>query len=172
MLKTRIITAVVLLAVLLLAILSGSIYVFAGLAVIFFAGAAWEALRLFNNRYAIAGALVWSAALVWVIFSGSFRQSVLLCGLCAAIWVVRLVPALKLGLPSLQGFGNRLLTGIYGVAILGAFIALMISASWRRRFRRASPGRARSAVASPCWRSARRPSSPPRCAIPSRCSCI
>ncbi|HEX2604853.1 MAG TPA: phosphatidate cytidylyltransferase [Oxalicibacterium sp.] len=126
MLKTRIITAVVLLAVLLLAILSGSLYVFAALVILFFAGAAWEALRLSQNRYAVAGALVWSAALVWVIFSGSFRQSVLLCGLCAGLWVVRLVPSLKIGLPPLQGFGNRLLTGIYGVAILGAFIALMM----------------------------------------------
>jgi phosphatidate cytidylyltransferase len=93
---------------------------------IFFAGAAWEALRLFRNRYAAVGALIWSAAFVWVIFSGSFRQSVLLCGVCVAIWILRLVPALSIGLPPLHGIGNRLLTGIYGVAILGAFIALMM----------------------------------------------
>jgi phosphatidate cytidylyltransferase len=126
MLKTRVITAVVLLAVLLLAIFSGSFLVFAGLTVIFYACAAWESLRLFRNRFAIAVALMWTLIFVYLIFSGTFKQSMFLCGLCVAIWAVRLTPSLGLGLPSLESTGNRLLTGIYGIAILGAFIALLM----------------------------------------------
>jgi phosphatidate cytidylyltransferase len=126
MLKTRIITAVILLAVLLLAIFSGSFKVFAGLTVIFFACAAWESLRLFRNRFAIAVAVMWTILFIYLIGTGSFKQSMLLCAISVAIWALRLTPSLAIGLPSLEGTGNRLLTGIYGVAVLGAFIAILM----------------------------------------------
>lgn len=126
MLKTRVITALLLLAVLLLVIFSGSFKAFAGLAIIFFACAAWESLRLFRSRFAVVVALVWTILFIYLIVTGSFKQSMLLCGLCVAIWALRLAPSLAIGLPSLESAGNRLLTGIYSVAILGAFIALLM----------------------------------------------
>jgi phosphatidate cytidylyltransferase len=126
MLKTRVITALVLLAVLLLVLFSGSFLVFAGLTVIFFTCAAWESLRLFRNRFAVVVAVMWTILFGYLIVTGSFRQSMLLCALSVAIWLLRLAPSLAIGLPSLEGVGNRLLTGIYGVAILGAFISLLM----------------------------------------------
>lgn len=126
MLKTRIVTAVVLLAVLLLVIYSGSFIAFAVLTVAFFAAAAWECLRLFGNKNPVVGAVLWTVAFAWLIYSGSFKQSVFLAAMCVAIWALRLTPSLALGLPVMSGLANRLLTGIYGIAILGAFIALLV----------------------------------------------
>jgi len=126
MLKTRIITAVVLLAVLLLAILSGSFFVFACLAALFFAGAAWEVLRLFRVRYEIPGALLWTAVFLWVAHGSSFKQSVVLCGVCVALWAIRLVPSLAIGLPRQDSAGSRVLAVVYGFALLGAFVALLM----------------------------------------------
>ncbi|MES2026217.1 MAG: phosphatidate cytidylyltransferase [Pseudomonadota bacterium] len=126
MLKTRIITALILLAVLLLVIYSGSFVAFAVLTIVFFAASAWECLRLFGNKNPILGAAIWTAAFTWLIYSGSFKQSVFLSAICVAIWALRLTPSLVLGLPVMTGMANRLLTGIYGIAILGAFIALLV----------------------------------------------
>lgn len=126
MLKTRIVTALVLLAILLLTVLSGSFPVFALVTTAFFAAAAWECLRLFGNRHPAIGAALWTAAFAWLVFFGNFDQGPLLPGLCVAIWALRLTPSLAMGLPPLEGTGNRLLTGIYGVAILGAFISILV----------------------------------------------
>ncbi|MNR76276.1 Phosphatidate cytidylyltransferase [compost metagenome] len=126
MLKTRIITAVVLLAVLLLVIYSGSFIAFALLTGAFFAAAAWECLRLFGNKSPVPAAVLWTAAFSWLVYSGSYKQSVILSAMCVAIWALRLTPSLALGLPLMTGLANRLLTGIYGIAILGAFIALLV----------------------------------------------
>ncbi|WP_353156357.1 phosphatidate cytidylyltransferase [Herminiimonas fonticola] len=125
MLKTRIITAVILLAVLLLAIFSGSFIVFSILTAIFFAAAAWECLRLSGNKFPVVGAVLWTVAFAYLVVTASFKQSVLLYGICVAIWALRLVPSLAFGLPPLNGVRNRLLTGIYGIAVLGAFIAIL-----------------------------------------------
>lgn len=125
MLKTRVITAVILLAVLLLAIASGSFVVFAVLTAIFFAAAAWECLRLFGNKFPVVGAVVWTIAFAFLVVTASFKQSVLLYGVCVAIWALRMVPSLAFGLPPLDGIRNRLLTGIYGIAILGAFVSIL-----------------------------------------------
>lgn len=125
MLKTRIITAVILLAILLLAIFSGSFVVFAILTAGFFAATAWECLRLLGNKFPVVGAVLWTTAFAYLVVTASFKQSVLLYGICVAIWVLRLVPSLKFGLPPLDGVRNRLLTGIYGIAVLGAFVAIL-----------------------------------------------
>jgi phosphatidate cytidylyltransferase len=125
MLKTRVITAVVLLAVLLLVLASNSFVVFAVMVTAFFAAAAWECLRLFGNKHPAVGAALWTAAFAYIIFSGALVRAPVLCALCVAIWGLRLAPSLVIGLPPLDGVGNRLLTGIYGVAILGAFVALL-----------------------------------------------
>lgn len=125
MLKTRVITALVLLAVLLSVLYSRSFLFIVLVAAVFFAAAAWESFRLFQNRQPILGAAIWAAAFLFVVLQGSVGEATLLYALCAAIWAIRLVPSLALGLPPLESFANRLLNGIYGVAILGCFAAII-----------------------------------------------
>lgn len=124
MLKTRVITAVVLLAVLLLAIFSGIPLVFTVVAIAFFAAAAWECLRLFGNRQPLLGAALWTLAFAWLALFGRIDGPIL-PALCVVIWALRLTPSLAMGLPPAGGIGDRLLMGIYGVAILGAFVAVL-----------------------------------------------
>lgn len=124
MLRTRVITALVLLAVLLSVLFSQSFIFFVGVAALFFAAAAWESFRLFHNRQPVLGAIVWTAAFLFLVLRGDPATGRLLSGLAVGIWAIRLAPSLKIGLPALGGFGNRLLNGIYGIAILACFIAL------------------------------------------------
>lgn len=126
MLKTRVITAFVLLAILLAVIFSKSFIVFAVVAALFFAAAIWECFRLFNGKHPIVGAVIWTAAFGFLIIRNDFSSASVFFGLCVAIWVVRLVPSLAIGLPSIDGAGNRLLNGIYGIAILGCFMAITV----------------------------------------------
>lgn len=124
MLKTRVITALILLAIFLAVLFSRSFLVFALGATIFFAAAAWESFRLFHGKHPIVGAVLWTAAFVFILFRENFAEAALLFGLCSAIWIIRLAPSLALGLPPLDSTGSRLLNGIYGITILGCFIAI------------------------------------------------
>jgi phosphatidate cytidylyltransferase len=126
MLKTRVITALVLLAVLLSVLFSNSFLFFAIVAAAFFAAAAWESFRLFNNRHPLIGAALWTVAYGLIILNGDFAGAAVLGGVCVAIWALRLAPSLAIGLPPLDGFGNRLLNGLYGVALLGCFVAIAV----------------------------------------------
>jgi phosphatidate cytidylyltransferase len=125
MLKTRVITALVLLAVLLSVLFSNSYLFFAAVAAAFFAAAAWESFRLFDNKHPVIAAAVWTLAFAFIVLRGDLSGAAVLCGLCVAIWVVRLVPSLATGLPPLDSFGNKLLNGIYGIALLGCFVAIV-----------------------------------------------
>jgi phosphatidate cytidylyltransferase len=126
MLRTRVITALVLLAVLLPILFSNSFTAFALVLIVFFAAASWECFRLFENRQPAVGATIWTIAFLFVIFKqGSFAMP-LLFAICAAIWLLRLLPSLAVGLPPLGGFNNRLLNGIYSIAILGCFVAMLV----------------------------------------------
>ena len=128
MLGTRVITAVVLLVVLLALLASHSVLAVAVAAGIFTAAAAWEAARLFKNRYPIAMAAVWTVLFALAVSRQSYvnpRALLTLMSLCVLIWAVRLAPSLMLGLPPLDGLGNKLLGGIYGVTILGCFVAIL-----------------------------------------------
>jgi phosphatidate cytidylyltransferase len=126
MLKTRVITALVLLAVLLSVLFSHSYLFFAAVTAAFFAAAAWESFRLFGNKHPVVGAALWTLAFAFIVFKGDLSGASLLCGLCAAIWAVRLAPSLAMGLPPMEGFGNRLLNGVYGIALLGCFVAIVV----------------------------------------------
>jgi phosphatidate cytidylyltransferase len=126
MLKTRIITALVLLAVFVAVLAVGSYTVFTLVTAVFFAAAAWESFRLFDSKAPIIGAATWTIAFGYLVLSGAFLDSAVLFWLCALVWILRLTPSLKFGLPSLQGFGNRLLTATYGVAVLGCFAAILV----------------------------------------------
>jgi phosphatidate cytidylyltransferase len=120
MLRTRVITALILLVALLSVSFSGSFIFFVAVAAVFFGATVWESFRLFKNRHALAGAAV------FIVLNHSLYSATLLCGVCAAIWAVRLAPSLALGLPPLDGLGNRLLNSIYGIAILGCFVAMTV----------------------------------------------
>ncbi|WP_136417329.1 phosphatidate cytidylyltransferase [Herbaspirillum sp. ST 5-3] len=126
MLKTRVITALVLLAILLSVVYSKSYPFFVLVAAAFFAAAAWESFRLFHNRQPLVGAALWTVAFVFLVSRDALDSTILLFALCAAIWAIRLAPSLAIGLPTLEGFGNRLLNGIYGIAILGCFLAIVV----------------------------------------------
>jgi phosphatidate cytidylyltransferase len=124
MLKTRVITAVVLLLILLAVLFSHSFVAFAVAVAVFFAAAIWESFRLFKNRHPVIGAILWTAAFLFLLFNEKVFDARVLFGVCAAIWLIRLAPSLATGLPALESVGNRLLNGIYGIAILGCFIAI------------------------------------------------
>lgn len=124
MLRTRVITALVLLAVFVTLLYWNSFPAFALVAAIFFAAAVWESSRLFGSKRPIVGASAWTVAFVLIGFHGGVLDG-LLFGLCVAIWTIRLAPSLAVGLPSLEGVANRLLNAIYGIAILGCFVAIL-----------------------------------------------
>jgi phosphatidate cytidylyltransferase len=125
MLRTRVITALVLLAILLTILLSGSFLAFALAVTVFFAAASWESFRLFKSRRPVLGAALWTAAFAFLLFRVAFDNAAALFAICAAIWLLRFVPSLAFGLPPMESIGNRLLNGTYGIAILGCFIAMV-----------------------------------------------
>ncbi|MBI1890793.1 MAG: phosphatidate cytidylyltransferase [Burkholderiales bacterium] len=126
MLKQRVITAVVLLALLVAVLFSGSFIAFALTAAVFFGAAMWECFRLFDNRHPQVGAAIWTAAFLILIFNLHQFAAPLLFVVCAAIWALRLAPSLGIGLPPREGMNNRLLSGVYGISILGCFVAITI----------------------------------------------
>jgi phosphatidate cytidylyltransferase len=125
MLKTRVITALVLLVLLLALLASNSYTAVVIAAALFFAAAAWEALRLLGNQRAMFGAVIWTAVFLYIALAQKPINTTLLFGLCSLIWLVRLGPSLALGLPAQNTIASRLLTGIYGIAILGCFFAIL-----------------------------------------------
>ena len=126
MLRTRVITAVVLLLVLLAVLYSGSQIAFSLVLIAFYAGAAWESARLFGKNSPVLSATIWTIAFAIVVAAQHFAGMMLLFALCAAIWAIRLAPSLYVGLPPTSGIGNRLVGGIYGIAIFGSFIAIAV----------------------------------------------
>lgn len=125
MLKTRVITALVLLGILLPILFFNSFPALILVATVFFAAAAWESARLFGLARPLLAAAIWTAVFAVVVYQGAFAEATLLFSLCIAIWAVRLTPMLKIGLPALGNLGNRLLSGVYGIAILGCFVAIV-----------------------------------------------
>jgi phosphatidate cytidylyltransferase len=125
MLKTRIITALVLLAVVLVLLFLNSFTVFALTAIVFFIVAIWESFRLFGSKQPMIGTVFWACIFGLIAFKNNFFEEKLLFAICCGIWFLRLIPSLAIGLPSLHSVSNRLLNGIYEIAILGCFIAIL-----------------------------------------------
>jgi phosphatidate cytidylyltransferase len=127
MLKTRIITAIVLLAVLLPILYFNNYAAFAVVATMFFGAAIWEAFRLFrpgsNQALLVAG--FWTAAFAYGFFIQGASSPVFWFAVSVLIWLLRLVPSLKIGLPPLEAGGNTLLSVTYAVAIVGCFAAIV-----------------------------------------------
>ena len=128
MLKTRIVTALVLLAVLLPVLYSNNYTAFAVVATAFFGAAVWETFRLFNpkSNKALIVAAFWTAAFAWTFFfndSGTSRTFWFV--ISVLVWLLRFAPSLKTGLPPLDSVGNTLLSLTYAVSLVGCFAAIV-----------------------------------------------
>lgn len=128
MLKTRVITAVVLLAVLLPILYFANFTAFAVVATLFFGAAIWESFRLFKPESAQAAlliALFWTAAFVYAFFVAGQARLVFWFAISVLIWALRFVPSLKIGLPPLASTANTLTSLTYAIAIVGCFGAIV-----------------------------------------------
>ena len=127
MLKTRVITALLLLAVLLPILYLNFFPAFAVVAVLFFAAAIWECARLFgvNGQRALACAAAAMILLILVLVKGNGGNLGSLFALCVALWGLRFTPSLGLGLPPLNSFGNRIVGFTYAISIFGCFLAIL-----------------------------------------------
>jgi phosphatidate cytidylyltransferase len=126
MLRTRVITAVVLLAILLPVLYFNNYTAFAVVATVFFGAAIWECFRLFNpdthNAHVIA--IVWAAVFAISVFTGHTNLS-FWAALSVALWIARFAPSLKIGLPPLGTPANTLLSLVYAFAVVGCFAAIV-----------------------------------------------
>ena len=128
MLKTRVITALVLLAVLLPVLYSQSLIAFGVVAGIFLAAAMWECMRLFKRGQGVPAAILWSlgfAAWVQAQLMQVQINGLALFALCVLSWTLCFVPMLKLGLPKLRSRWDRLVSVLYMVSIFACFIAMI-----------------------------------------------
>ena len=127
MLKTRIITAIVLLAVLLPVLYWGDPTAFAVVVTVSFGAAIWEGFRLFNpgSTRAVAVSLAWSGAFCYAFFLAGPARPLFWFAISALIWLLRFVPALKIGLPPLACAGNTMLSLTYAIAIVACFAAIV-----------------------------------------------
>ena len=131
MLKTRVVTAAALLLLLAAVLWSKSDIAFLLVAALFFAVASWESARLFGAKRPLVLASVWTILFLCLMFSPRWINQHVLFGVCVALWLVRFAPALKIGLPAIGSFANRLLATTYSIALLGCFLAIEVLYSWR-----------------------------------------
>jgi phosphatidate cytidylyltransferase len=126
MLKTRVITALVLLGILLPVFYSANLYAFSAVVLLFFAAAIWECQRLFKKPLAIPMVILWTGFFAYFLFHLDSFHSPLLFALCTAFWLVRFIPLLYKGLPEVFGFANGMLSTLYGITIFGCFAAVAV----------------------------------------------
>ena len=126
MLKTRVITAVVLLALILPVLFSGARWPIIGLCTIFVAAACWESLRLFGHRMVVVVSVVWTAMFFWLASTGNSNQFLLIWSVTVLAWVLKLIPALRFGLPALSSASSRIYSALYLISVLGCFLALLV----------------------------------------------
>lgn len=127
MLKTRIITALALLAVLLPVLYFNNYTAFAVVASVFFGAAIWECFRLFNPETAKAPliAAFWTAAFVYAFFIAPSPNPTFWFAISVLVWALRFAPSLKLGLPPLNSSANTFLSLVYAIAVVGCFAAIV-----------------------------------------------
>ncbi len=135
MLRTRVITAVILLAVLLAVLYVNSLSVLTITVTAFFFAAVWESGRLFDARFPLIGAALWAAVLLFLTFGDSAMwpqahlaplPPLMLAAISVATWLIRLGPSLAIGLPPLKTVGNWLLSFIYCITLLACFVAILV----------------------------------------------
>jgi phosphatidate cytidylyltransferase len=127
MLKTRVITAVVLLAVLLPVLYFANYAAFAVVAGAFFVAALWETGRLFGGegQPSAAGVRIVVGVVAFAMLATNSASPVIWFVVSVALWALRFVPSLKIGLPPLGSTSNALLSGSYALALVGCFAAII-----------------------------------------------
>ncbi|WP_374359719.1 phosphatidate cytidylyltransferase [Pseudoduganella danionis] len=127
MLKTRIITAVLLLAVLLPVLFSQYFPAVAAVVTLFVAAALWEAARLFGVSAAKAklAGVAGGALFVLLMLVAKPASVNSLYGVACLLWLIRYVPTLGMGLPPLQGGGNWSMATTFSFAIFACFFAIL-----------------------------------------------
>lgn len=127
MLITRILTAVVLLAVLLPVLYFNNFLAFAAVATAFFGASIWESFRLFNpdSRRALVIASFWTAAFAYAFFVATPGATTFWFAIGALLWLLRFAPSLKLGLPPLGSSANTTLSLLYAIAVVACFAAIV-----------------------------------------------
>ena len=124
MLKTRIITAVLLLALLLAIVSAQSYTLFALASAVFFAAASWECFRLFKARWPLINTALWTILLLVILFEEEPARLYWLYLVCVAIWLAAFAPSLAKGLPTFEANSNRVLGVFYILAISTCFLSI------------------------------------------------
>lgn len=121
MLHLRIITALVLLAVLIPVLAYGSWQLGAGVALVFVTLGAWEWMRLlrWGALASVVGAAVWALGLLLSGLYWPTQSAWTLLGLSAIVWGLAVPVWLARGLPTSWGFPSWWLTGV-GAIVLAA----------------------------------------------------
>jgi phosphatidate cytidylyltransferase len=127
MLKTRIITALALLAVLLPVLYFNNPLAFGVVVTLFFGAAIWEGFRLFNpgSKQALLISVFWTAAFCYAFLYAGQQRPLFWFAISALIWALRFAPSLKIGLPPLGSTANTLLSLTYAIAIVACFAAIV-----------------------------------------------
>jgi phosphatidate cytidylyltransferase len=128
MLKTRIITAVLLLAVLLPVLFFNYFPAFGFVVTLFVGAAIWEAGRLFGLGATAARAAGLAAAVLFVAllnYQGQPGGARSLFAVAALLWLIRYAPSLGLGLPPLKGAANWALLVTFSFAVFACFFAIV-----------------------------------------------
>ncbi|MBC7489514.1 MAG: phosphatidate cytidylyltransferase [Glaciimonas sp.] len=127
MLKTRVITALLLLAVMLPILYFNHFPAFVFVNVLFFTAAIWECARVFGvvgNR-ALACAFAAMALLILTVVKGGGANIGFLFTLCVGLWCLCFIPSLAFGLPPLKNIGNGIVGLTYAISIFGCFLAIL-----------------------------------------------
>jgi phosphatidate cytidylyltransferase len=128
MLKTRIITAVVLLAVLLPVLFFNYFPAFALVVTLFVGAAIWEGARLFGLGATAARVAGVAAAVLFVLllnYQGQPGGARSLFAVASLLWLIRYAPSLGLGLPPLKGAANWALSVTFSFAVFACFFAIV-----------------------------------------------
>ncbi|HEX8404062.1 MAG TPA: phosphatidate cytidylyltransferase [Duganella sp.] len=127
MLKTRVITALVLLAVLLPILYLNYYPAFAVVVTVFVGAAMWEGARLFGLSEAPARVVgvVSCGLFVLLMYSAKPGSVTALYGVASLLWLIRYAPTLGLGLPPLKGAANWSMAITFSFAIFACFFAIV-----------------------------------------------
>jgi phosphatidate cytidylyltransferase len=127
MLKTRIITALVLLAVLLPVLFFQYFPAFAVVVTLFLGAAIWEGARLFGLKEGAARLAGIVAALLFVLLMYKAQPGTVtaLYAVAALLWLIRYAPSLALGLPKLGTAANWSMALTFSFAVFVCFFAIV-----------------------------------------------
>ncbi|MCG2584088.1 phosphatidate cytidylyltransferase [Massilia sp. TS11] len=129
MLKTRVITALGLLAILLPILYLHHTLAFAVVVTALFGAAVWETMRLFRPEQdtPLMGVINFALAAAFFVYVGFLHPSnpQFAMGLAAFLWLMKFTPSLAIGLPAFKSFANTLLSIFYFFALVGCFLAII-----------------------------------------------